>query len=145
MSQPSRAGRRPTVETSNRRRRRDDRSPTVDTRTGSFAKSRALRPHVADLGHRSPVASVRRRADGEPALHQSAHLEMPGHPGGLSDAEGKSPCEVATFSKGTAALTLGDPEEKRRFWLTVKASVFGRPSTPLHRDAPSRGNKDRAA
>lgn len=66
-------------------------------------------------------------------------------PGELSDAEGKSRFEVATLGDGTAALELGNPEEKRRFGRIAKASGFARFSTPLRRDAPSRGNKDRAA
>jgi hypothetical protein len=63
----------------------------------------------------------------------------------LSDGEGKSRFEVATLADGTAAIARGDPEEKRRFGVIAKASGFARLSTPLHRDAPSRGNKDRAA
>jgi hypothetical protein len=49
------------------------------------------------------------------------------------------------LADGTAALALGDPEEKRRFGVIAEANGFARLSTPLHRDAPFRGNKDRAA
>jgi hypothetical protein len=60
------------------------------------------------------------------------------------DGEGKSRFEVATLADGAAALALRNPEEKRRFGVIAKANGFARLSTPLHRDAPSRGNKDRA-
>jgi hypothetical protein len=49
------------------------------------------------------------------------------------------------MADGPAALALGDSEEKRRFGVIAKANGFARLSTPLHRDDPSRGNKDRAA
>ena len=63
----------------------------------------------------------------------------------LSDGEGKSRFEVATLADGTTALAFGDPEEKGRFRVIAKANGFARLPTPLHRNAPSRGNRDRAA
>jgi hypothetical protein len=63
----------------------------------------------------------------------------------LSDGEGKSRFEVATLADGTAALAFGDPEEQGRFGVMAKANGFARLSTPLRRNAPSRGNRDRAA
>lgn len=63
----------------------------------------------------------------------------------LSDGEGKSRFEVATLADGTAAPALGEPEEKRRSGVIAKANGFARLSTPLHREAPSRENQDRAA
>jgi hypothetical protein len=45
--------------------------------------------------------------------------------------------EAATLGDGTAALALGNPEEKKRLGVIAKANGLARLSTPLHRDAPS--------
>ena len=63
----------------------------------------------------------------------------------LSDGEGKSRFKLATLADGTAALAFVDPEEKGRFGGIAKANGFARLSTPLPRNAPSRGNRNRAA
>jgi len=63
----------------------------------------------------------------------------------LSGGERKSRFEVATLAEGTATLAFGDPEEQERFVVMARANEFTRFSTPLRRNAPSRGNRDRAA